>query len=80
MWPAAEMPVHNAGYQVSERLPGFLGFASNEGGELLAFDTRAHPWRICMIPFILLDESDAVEIAPDFETFAQYFGRALKAG
>lgn len=79
-WPAAEVARHNAGYQVNAHLPGFLGFASNGGGELLAFDTRVEPWRICMIPFFPMDESDAIEIAPNFEIFAQHFGRNAKAG
>lgn len=79
-WPAADVARHNAGYRVSEFLPGFLGFGSNGGGELLAFDTRAHPWRVCMIPFIPMDETEAVEIAPDFETLSRHFGRHSKAG
>jgi hypothetical protein len=79
-WPATDVARHNAGYHVSEHLPGFLGFGSNGGGELLAFDTRTLPWRVCMIPFIPMDESEAVEIAPDFETLARHFGRNAKAG
>jgi hypothetical protein len=80
LWPAADVARHNAGYRVSELLPGFLGFGSNGSGELLAFDTRAHPWRVCMIPFVPMNESEAVEIAPDFETLARHFGRNTKAG
>jgi hypothetical protein len=80
LWPAADVTCHNAGYQVSERLSGFLGFGSNGGGELLAFDTRAQPWRVCMIPFIPMDESEAIEIAPDFETLSRHFGRSADAG
>jgi hypothetical protein len=80
LWPAANVARHNTGYRVNELLPGFLGFGSNGGGELLAFDTRAHPWRICMIPFVPMAESEAVEIAPEFETLTRHFGRTAKAG
>lgn len=64
---------------MSDRLPGFLGFGSNGGGELLAFDTRVQPWKVCMIPFIPLDESESIVIAPDFVSLSRHFGRSLKA-
>ena len=80
LWPAADVARHNAGYEVNKRLAGFLGFGSNGGGELLAFDTRTDPWRVCMIPFIPMDEGEALEIAPDFETLAQHFGRISAGG
>jgi hypothetical protein len=75
LWPVAEVARLNAGYELSRWLPGFLGFGSNGGGELFVFDTRALPWRICMVPFIPMEESDAVEIAPDFASLASHFVR-----
>ena len=77
LWSAADIAAHNARYHVTEFLPGFFGFASNGGGELIAFNTRSLPWRICMVPFIPMEEAEAVEIAPDFETFATHFGKRL---
>lgn len=74
LWPAAEVEELNVGYEVSASLPGFLGFASNGGGELLAFDTRTTPWRVCMVPFIPMDEAEAVKIATDFTALACDFG------
>lgn len=80
LWPAADVPVRNEVYEVAEWLPGFLGFGSNGGGELLAFDTRTEPWRICMVPFIPMEEAEAIEIAPDFAALARLFGMSPPAG
>lgn len=74
LWPAAEVYDLNESYEVSASLPGFVGFASSGGGELLAFDVRTTPSRICMVPFIPMDEADAVEIATDFTALANGFG------
>src|SRR4051794_23741397 len=38
LWPAEEVLVSNREFGVPELLPGFFGFGSNGGGELLAFD------------------------------------------
>ena len=40
MWLAKDVIEMNKGYGVSESIPGFFGFGSNGGGELLAFDAR----------------------------------------
>jgi hypothetical protein len=76
-WRAEEVLEHNAGYKVTEFAPGFFGFGSNGGGELLAFDTRgAKPWPVVMIPMIPMDPKEAIQIAPNFITFLTAFGRA----
>jgi hypothetical protein len=75
-WPAEDVIEFNRGYNLSEYLPGFFGFGSNGGGELLAFDTRnGEPLAVVMVPFIPLDPSEAVIIAPDFSTFIRAIGR-----
>ena len=52
-WRAEDVVAHNEGYRVSEFYREFLGFGSNGGGELIAFDCRgSEPWPIVMIPFI----------------------------
>src|SRR6476661_218013 len=50
LWPTAEVEELNDGYEIASFLPGFLGFGSNGGGELFAFDMRVTPWRVCMVP------------------------------
>ena len=74
LWPAAEVGELNDGYEVAASLPGFVGFGSNGGGELLAFDTRAAPWRVCMVPFVPMGAAEALEIAADFTALACGFG------
>jgi hypothetical protein len=80
LWPAAEVEELNAGYEIASLLPGFIGFGSNGGNQLFAFDTRAKPWRICMVPCIPMDESEVVAIAADFTTLALGFGVAAPRG
>ena len=79
LWPVEEVRRLNAGYEVPTNLPGFLGFGSSGGGELVAFDTRAEPWRVCMVPFVPMNHSEAVEIAADFDRLETQFGRLLPA-
>lgn len=77
-WPAEEILEANAGYEVAENIPGFFGFGSSGGGELLAFriiDGRAE--KIFMIPFIPMEESYALLVAETFEDLRQHIGRAL---
>lgn len=77
VWPAEEVIDSNRNYGVQEYIPGFFAFGTNGGGELLAFDMRHEDERrVFMIPMIPMSESDAVEIAPDFETFAMVCGMA----
>jgi hypothetical protein len=74
-WPAEEVIESNRDYEVNEFLPGFFGFGSNGGGELLAFKVEsAGDWPVYMIPFIVMDETDALLIAKDCESFIQAVG------
>jgi len=69
-WPVQDVLPLNHGYGVREFAPGLFGFASNGGGELLAFDMRrGPPWRIVMVPFIGMKEADIIGIAADFSDF-----------
>jgi hypothetical protein len=68
LWPVDQLDDLNQGYRVAEWLPGFRGFGSNGGGELLAFDSED---RVVMVPFILMDEKESRLVAEswaDFET------------
>ena len=70
LWPVEEVLELNQSYEVQENLPGFFGFGSNGGGELFAFDVRSpKQFKVFMIPFIVMNEKDAVEIASDFASF-----------
>lgn len=75
IWPASEVMQNNAGYQVADNTPGLLGFGSNGGGELLAFDARgSEPWPVAMVPFIPMQIDEAIQIAPEFDKFLEAIG------
>lgn len=74
-WPADDVLSLNAQYSVPELLPGFFGFGTNGGGELLAFDLRGpEPHPIAMVPFIPLDAEHAVQIAASFNDLRRLVG------
>jgi hypothetical protein len=72
LWPAEEVVSRNRDYGVDEFLPGFIGFGSDGGGELLAFAPNRE---VVMVPFILMDSAAAREMARDFRSLAGAFGR-----
>jgi hypothetical protein len=72
LWSAEDLLKANQDYQVQELLPGWFAFGSSGGGEMLAFDARGtHPWKVYRVPFIGMDESQALFIAEDFMAFVQ---------
>jgi hypothetical protein len=72
LWPAAEVAELNDAYKIPTFLPGYTGFGSSGGGELLAFGREG---TVVMVPFIPMDASEAIEIAPAFTDLARAFGR-----
>lgn len=76
LWSAEEVIPLNEDYEIEQNAPGFFGFGSSGGGELLAFDTRgAKPFKVVMIPFIPMTADEAIIIARDFAAFVQAMGR-----
>lgn len=73
LWKAEEIHQLNRDYEVLKWAPGFCGFGSNGGGELIVFDFRfnSEP-RVCMIPMIGMEPNDAIELAPNFEFFVAH--------
>ena len=79
-WAAEAVVANNKGYAVAEFLPGFLGFASNGGGELLAFDVRGQePFPIVVVPLIPMDVRVVVQIARSFDEFSDLIGKECDA-
>jgi hypothetical protein len=75
-WPAEDVAASNAEYSIAESLPGFFGFGSNGGGELLAFDLRGdEPYPVVMVPFVPMDPRDAVQVARSFDDFQALIGK-----
>ncbi len=79
VWPASTVLERNKGYGVFEALPGFFGFGSNGGGELLAFQLNSTDAPVFMVPFIPLEASDACLVAPSFSDFVLLLGLSLPA-
>jgi hypothetical protein len=76
LWSSADVLENNKDYEIEEYIPGFFGFGSSGGGELLAFDTRSgKPWKVVMIPFVPMSADLAIVIAKDFEEFIKAIGR-----
>lgn len=78
LWPAERVVEFNNGYKVNEFVPGFFGFGTSGGGEMLAFDTReGKPYRVVMIPFIPMKEEYAKLVTQKFEAFVIAMGHEL---
>jgi hypothetical protein len=75
IWSASEVIELNRAYSIDEFIPGFFGFGSNGGGELLALKLIKPDVPVFMIPFIPLSESEARQIAPNFDAFLIQLGR-----
>lgn len=68
LWPLNEVSKWNREYQVEKFAPGFLGFGSSGGGEMLAFDAEG---RIVMLPFVGMCPADAKLVAESWEQFVE---------
>jgi hypothetical protein len=68
LWPPDEVDRWNRDYHVQEFAPGFLGFGTSGGGELLAFDAGG---RVFMIPIIGMSPGDAKLVAETWKDFVE---------
>ena len=72
LWPPSEIEHWNQAYQVEEFAPGFLGFGSSGGGELLAFDAEG---RVVMIPMVGMSADEARPVAGSWSEFVKKIER-----
>jgi len=68
LWPPDEVERWNREYHVEEFAPGFLGFGSSGGGELLAFDADG---RVVMIPVVGMSPNEARPVADSWSEFVE---------
>jgi hypothetical protein len=68
LWHPDELDRLNGDYQVSEHAPGFIGFGSDGGGEMLAFDAAGVVYKL---PFIGMEPSVAIKIAASWSEVVQ---------
>jgi hypothetical protein len=76
LWSVEEFVKMNTGTYFAEAAPGLLVFGSDGGGEAFAFDTRSAPPPIVVAPFIGMDWTTAIMIAPTFTAFLQHLYRS----
>jgi hypothetical protein len=70
LWPVDKISQNNADVEIATFTPGYLAFATNDGGELLAFDSTG---AVFMLPMIGMASEDAVQIANSFLDLAENF-------
>jgi hypothetical protein len=70
LWPIEDIPKLNAEIEIDTYASGFLAFAGNGGGEVLAFDTAG---AVFMIPLIGMAPEQAIKVANSFVEFAETF-------
>ena|SRR2546426_6280586 len=72
LWQPAEVEQLNRDYHIPEFAPGFLGFGSSGGGELLAFDSAG---RIVMLPMVGMSPGEARPVADSWSEFVERIER-----
>ena len=72
LWPPDEVERWNREYHVQEFAPGFLGFGSSGGGELLAFDADG---RVVLIPMVGMSADEARPVADSWSEFVRKIER-----
>lgn len=70
MWPIEDIPQQNKAIEMDAYAPGFLAFAGNGSGELLAFDAVG---AVYMIPLIGMDAEKAIKMAESLDELAETF-------
>lgn len=78
LWPASTVLALNESYEIDDNIPGYFGFGSSGGGELLALHLGSPGDPVFMVPFIPMDASAARMIAPSFGEFLALIGRAAE--
>jgi hypothetical protein len=78
LWRAEDVSARNFEYAVPEFLPGYVGFGSSGGGELLAFGPGGRG--VYAVPFVPMDPAEAQPVASDFTQLARAFGRVALNG
>ena len=73
-WPQGELTIYNHEYQVPEYAPGYFGFATNGGGEMLAISPTGS---VVCLPFIGMEPSAATPIAPTWTAFVDMLRNAV---
>lgn len=68
LWAIEDIPRENTAIEMDEYAPGFLAFAGDGGGEVLAFNAAG---AVYMIPLIGMEAEQAIKVADSFAELAQ---------
>lgn len=72
LWIPEAIQANNSDIEIESSAPGFIAFAGNGGGEVLAFDAAG---AVHMLPMIGMASECAIPVANDFESLAKRFVR-----
>ena len=72
LWPPDEIEELNRNYEVQQYAPGFLGFGSSGGDEMLAFNKHG---AVVMIPFIGMASDLTKPVARSWREFVKRIER-----
>ena len=73
LWSIADIPSNNADIRIEEYAPGYLAFAGDGGGEVLAFNSAGE---VFMLPLIGMEPRYARKVAASFSELASRFEAA----
>lgn len=71
-WRIKEILENNQGYEIQENLPNYFGIGGNGGGEFFAINLKNK--KIFTIPFVPMQETDALLVARSFKEFEIMLG------
>lgn len=72
LWSLEAIPGNNRDIEIEKYAAGFVAFAGNGGGEVLAFDAAGV---VYMLPLIGMDADCAIRVADDFRSLEKRFVR-----
>lgn len=75
LFEAEELLECNRDYEIAKYLPGYFAIGSSGGGEIILFDTKTSPWKVCTVPALFAEEH-ILEVAPSFMHLLQMLGRS----
>lgn len=73
-WPQEELTKYNVEYEVPLYAPGYFGFATNGGGEMLALSPSG---AVVCLPFIGMQPAVALLVAPSWVAFEGMLRKSL---
>ncbi len=68
LWPLDKIAEYNDAYELAKSAPGFIGFGSNGGGELLVFDAKG---AVYCLPAVGMEPNTQRKVANSWADFAR---------